>query len=78
MSEALDKATSSNSVQVSESLEKLRSKDLIIEQLTNECRQLKLTAKNQEASITYFKRKIDELNDMLEHEKASKSEITLP
>ena len=37
-----------------------------------------MTVKNQEASVTYFKRKIEELTEQLELEKTAKSELAMP
>jgi len=37
-------------------MEKMRGKELVIDQNVNEMRQLKSTLKSQETSIAYFKR----------------------
>lgn len=61
LKEALEVANAANSDHVSEFMEKIKGKDLIIDTMTNEARQLKATVKNQEASAAYFKRRIEEL-----------------
>jgi len=55
-------------------MEKLKGKDLLIEIMSNDMRQLKATVKNQEASAAYFKKKIDELTSQLEDAKAARTE----
>jgi len=43
---------------VTEMLERIRGKELVLDQNANEMRQLKSTLKSQETSIAYFKRQI--------------------
>ena len=71
---ALEVANSDHSDHVSETMEKLKGKDLLIEIMSNDMRQLKATVKNQEASAAYFKKKIDELTSQLEDAKAARTE----
>ena len=47
-----------NETQLSEMLERIRGKDLVIDANTNEMRQLKSTLKSQETSIAYFKQQV--------------------
>lgn len=46
LKEAIEVATAANSDHVSEFMEKIKGKDLIIDSMTNEARQLKVTVKN--------------------------------
>jgi hypothetical protein len=62
LQEALENATTADSNHVSEFLEKVRAKDMIIEGITGELRQLKSTVKSQETSVAYFKKRVEELN----------------
>lgn len=61
LTENLNVATAENSTHISESMEKIKAKDLIIESMTQDIRQLKQTVKNQETSASYFKRQIEDL-----------------
>ena len=66
-----------NETQVTEMLERIRGKELVIDQNVNEMRQLKSTLKSQETSIAYFKRQIQELEEQMEAEKREKQELKL-
>lgn len=61
LKQVIEVATAANSDHVSEFMEKIKNKDLIIDSITNESRQLKVTVKNQEAATAFFKRRIEEL-----------------
>lgn len=52
--------------------EKLRIKDLHIEKLNEEMQHVKSTVRSQETTISYFRKKIDEINKQLEDEKNDK------
>lgn len=62
-------------------LERIRGKELVLDQNANEMRQLKSTLKSQETSIAYFKRQIQDLEQQLDSAKSEKQtlkrEITL-
>lgn len=75
--EAIEITTTENSNQISQFMENIKAKEMIIENMKNEARQLKSTVKSQEASVAYFKKKIDELNTKLEQEKMAKSQLTI-
>lgn len=64
-----------NETQMSEVLERIRGKDLVIDQNSNEIRQLQSKLKSQETSIAYFKRQLQELEDKLEQEKGEKQSL---
>lgn len=50
-----------NETQMSELLERIRGKELVIDANSNEIRQLQSKVKSHETSISYFKRQIGEL-----------------
>lgn len=52
-----------NETQMSEVLERIRGKELVIDQNSHEIRQLQSKLKSQETSIAYFKRQIQELEE---------------
>ena len=58
-------------------MEKIRGKDLVIDQSTNEMRQLKQTLKSQETSIAFFKKRVDEIQVALSNEKEQKQLLKL-
>ena len=60
---------------MSEVLERIRGKDLVIDQNSNEIRQLQSRLKSQETSIAYFKRQLQELEEKLEQEKGEKQSL---
>lgn len=66
LNEAIEISATENSNHISEFMENVKAKDMIIESMTSDARQLKSTVKIQEASIAYFKKRIDELSALLE------------
>ena len=64
-----------NETQMSEMLERIRGKELVIDQNSHEIRQLQSKLKSQETSIAYFKRQIQELEENLEQEKGEKQSL---
>ena len=56
--QASSQQSSVSETQMSEMVERIRGKDLVIDEMTNEMRQLKSTLKSQETSVAYFKRQI--------------------
>ena len=63
-----------NDNQLSELMERIRGKDLVIDQNATEMRQLKQKIQSQETSIAFFKKKVDEVQALVEQEKAEKQE----
>ena len=63
-----------NDNQLSELMERIHGKDLVIEANTSELRQLQQKIQSQETSIAFFKKKIDEIETQLQQEKAEKQE----
>ena len=66
LNEVIEISATENSNHISEFMENVKAKDMIIESMTSDARQLKSTVKIQEASIAYFKKRIDELSALLE------------
>ena len=52
--------------------EKLRYKELYVEKLNEELKHQKSTIKSQETTISYFRKKVEELTKQLEEEKAQR------
>ena len=63
-----------NDNQLSELMERIRGKDLVIDQNATELRQLRQKIQSQETSIAFFKKKVDEVQTLVEQEKAEKQE----
>ena len=55
-----------NDNQLSELMERIHGKDLVIEANTSELRQLQQKIQSQETSIAFFKKKIDEIETQLQ------------
>ena len=58
--------------QLSELMERIRGKDLVIDQNATELRQLKQKIQSQETSISFFKKKVDEVQALCDQERAEK------
>lgn len=55
-----------------EAHEKLRMKDMQIDKINEELKHVKSIQRSQETTISYFRKKVDELNKQLEDERAEK------
>ena len=60
-----DQVNAQNDNQLSELMERIHGKDLVIENNTTELRQLKQKIQSQETSIAFFKKRVDELEKQL-------------
>ena len=52
--------------------DKLRTKDIQNEKLNEEIKQLRSTVRSSETTISYFRKKVEELNKHLEEEKTER------
>jgi predicted RNase H-like nuclease (RuvC/YqgF family) len=75
LKEKLNEVNSSKDKMTSEYIEKIRNRDLIIEKNNEELKHLKSTVRGQENSISYFKKKVDELNKLIQDEKSERMNL---
>ena len=66
------KMSAESETQLSELMERIRGKDLVIDANAAEMRQLKSTIKSQESSVQILKRKLAEQEELLEMERQDK------